>query len=151
MIHVDTHVVVWLYAEQLARLPSRARARLSVEELVASPMVELELTYLHEVGRVTDPAATVLDTLSHAVGLRLSTAPFPAVVRTGRPRRPCAGAKQLSNLGQREARSARSSSSMSSSSTATSRARSAAARAGSHGVAAGVPTSAFAERGAAAS
>jgi PIN domain nuclease of toxin-antitoxin system len=37
-----------------------------------SPIVELELTYLHEVGRVSEPASAPLASLERAIGLRVS-------------------------------------------------------------------------------
>lgn len=37
-----------------------------------SPIVELELTYLHEVGRVTEPAATPLAALKRSIGLAVA-------------------------------------------------------------------------------
>jgi PIN domain nuclease of toxin-antitoxin system len=43
VIYLDTHVVVWLYAGDLELLPQEVRELLEGEELVISPMVELEL------------------------------------------------------------------------------------------------------------
>ena len=50
VIHLDTHVVVWLYAGDLRRFSPGARRRLGGEELRISPMVAIEIQYLHEVG-----------------------------------------------------------------------------------------------------
>lgn len=36
-----------------------------------SPVVELELTFLHEVGKVTEPAAAPLAALRRTIGLRV--------------------------------------------------------------------------------
>jgi PIN domain nuclease of toxin-antitoxin system len=44
-------------------------------------MVRLELAYLHEIGRILDPADVVLDALGPALQLRDSEAPFAAVTR----------------------------------------------------------------------
>lgn len=46
-----------------------------------SPIVELELTYLYEVGRVTEPAAVPLAGLERTIGLRVSDASAAALVR----------------------------------------------------------------------
>lgn len=43
-------------------------------------MVELELTYLHEVGRLAAPTREVLAALSPALELTVSTAPFDRIV-----------------------------------------------------------------------
>lgn len=45
-----------------------------------SPLVRLELEYLHAIGRVTDRAGPVLDELAATMGLRMCDAPFAAVV-----------------------------------------------------------------------
>lgn len=82
MIHLDTHVVVWLYAGQVERFPGAALERLESEVLVVSPMVVLELQYLFEIGRVTQPAATVIEDLRERIGLEVAAAPFSAVVST---------------------------------------------------------------------
>jgi PIN domain nuclease of toxin-antitoxin system len=44
-------------------------------------MARLELQYLYEVGRVTEPASVVFDALHAALGLVLCDAGFGAVVR----------------------------------------------------------------------
>lgn len=80
MIHLDTHVAVWLYAERTGDIPPSARQRLESDDIEISPMVRLELTYLNEIGRLTDTADTVIAALSTSLELRESTAPFTAVV-----------------------------------------------------------------------
>ena len=47
-----------------------------------SPMVELELTYLYEVGRVTEPSAAPLGALRKTIGLEVADASLAAVART---------------------------------------------------------------------
>lgn len=84
MIHLDTHAVVWLYAGDLTRFPAGARKRLEREELRISPMVALELEYLHEVGRIAEGAAAVLQDLEHKLGLAQDDGHFAAVVTAAR-------------------------------------------------------------------
>lgn len=43
-------------------------------------MAELELQYLHEVGRLRPEAATIVDALSQDIGLTRSDAPFTATI-----------------------------------------------------------------------
>lgn len=50
----------WLYEGANRRIPTKVRDLLGSEQAFISPMVELELTYLYEVGRVTEPAAAPL-------------------------------------------------------------------------------------------
>ena len=81
MIFLDTHVVVWLYAADLARFPSRARTLLVEEDLLISPMVVLEMEYLFETDRITEHAETIVDYLSRKIGLKTDTSVFFEVVK----------------------------------------------------------------------
>ncbi len=81
VIYLDTHVVAWLYASGAGALsPRAAEAIARAGDVRVSPMVRLELQYLWEIGRVSDPAVTVLDALHAALGLTVCSASFPAVV-----------------------------------------------------------------------
>ena len=46
MIHLDTHVAVWLYAGKTEFIPSRLAKRLEAEPVAVSPMVMLEIDLL---------------------------------------------------------------------------------------------------------
>lgn len=78
VIHLDTHVVVWLYIGDARRLRPVWRT-LDRSELVISPIVPLELQHLYEVGKTTEPGEAVLANLVDQFGLRLSGAPFSQV------------------------------------------------------------------------
>lgn len=80
VIHLDTHVAVWLYLEDESRIPAAVRRTMDVEDLVVAPMVVLEMEYLHEIGRLTDPPAAVMASLSAGAGLQVSKASFAACV-----------------------------------------------------------------------
>jgi len=80
-LHLDTHVLVWLYAGEHARFPQALRDRLAVDPLRFSPMARLELTYLHEIGRIGVPAERIVDELQRSIGLVEDPTPFDAVVR----------------------------------------------------------------------
>lgn len=82
MIYLDTHVAVWLYALGRDALSPPAAERLAgSDDIRVSPMARLELQYLYEVGRVTEPAARVVEALHAALGLSVCDAPFAAVSR----------------------------------------------------------------------
>lgn len=81
MIHLDTHVVVWLYAEQLERIPLGLRSKMDTTQLAVSPAVGLELAFLHEIGRVRDEAAVVLDSLRRTAEVAVDPTSFAEVVR----------------------------------------------------------------------
>ncbi len=75
----DTHVVVWLHAAD-PRLSEAALEALDASTPVISPVVALELQYLHEVGRIRPIGAEVIADLEARVELRLSDVPFDRVV-----------------------------------------------------------------------
>ena len=80
LLHLDTHVAAWLYAGATDRFPANLLDRLASATLRISPMVALELTYLHEIGRLTEPAHRILGELDRSIGLRIDDLPFGAVV-----------------------------------------------------------------------
>lgn len=63
------------------RIPASVRGRIESEDAFVSPIVELELTYLYEVGRVTEPAAAPLQALARAIGLGIADIPMAAATR----------------------------------------------------------------------
>jgi PIN domain nuclease of toxin-antitoxin system len=80
MMYLDTHAVVWLYSGELALLPEPVRELLETEDLLISPMVELELQYLFETGRTTVPGRDVVDALAGEIGLARCGLPIGQVV-----------------------------------------------------------------------
>jgi len=80
-LYLDTHILVWLYQDGAARLtPQGVHAVETAEQLLISPMVELELTYLHEIARINCPAMNILDSLRRGIGLETCKQPFAAVI-----------------------------------------------------------------------
>ncbi len=80
VIHLDTHVLVWLYAGDSERLapvmPRIRRSRVSV-----SPMAVLELQYLYEVGKTGESAGVVMRDLSARFGLKVSRLAFASLLQ----------------------------------------------------------------------
>lgn len=77
---LDTHVVAWLYEGLVDKLSLSAREAIEQSTLLFSPMVELELQYLYEIGRLTAPADTLINALQEEIGLRRADAPLDAIV-----------------------------------------------------------------------
>ena len=77
---LDTHVVAWLYDGLVAKLSLAARQAIEQSPLLFSPMVELELQYLYEIGRLALPADTLLNTLQEDIGLQPADAPLPSII-----------------------------------------------------------------------
>lgn len=84
LIHLDTHVVCWLYDGEVERFSPATRSLLESATLAISPMVELEIQYLQEIGRFRDDPALVLGALANDLGLMVSQAPFPLVISAAR-------------------------------------------------------------------
>lgn len=89
LIHLDTHVVCWLFSGEVERLSADAfvhieHATTEHGRLAISPMVELELAYLREIGRLLVDPTVVVGTLANDLGLSVSQTPFPTVVAKAR-------------------------------------------------------------------
>ncbi|MDN5789541.1 MAG: PIN domain-containing protein [Micrococcales bacterium] len=69
-----------MYAGEHHRFPGTLRDRLNSNSLRISPMVRLELTYLYEVGKITDPPDRIIGELLTTVGLTEDTQPFSRVI-----------------------------------------------------------------------
>jgi PIN domain nuclease of toxin-antitoxin system len=70
VIYLDTNVVLWL-AGAPEQLSEQAAARIdAAERLLISPMVELEVEYLYEIGRVQRPASEVIEHLQRQLNLQ---------------------------------------------------------------------------------
>lgn len=85
MTYLDTHVTAWLYSGLIDILSSRARALINETDVFISPMVVLELQYLFEIDRITQPPQTVVAGLSGSIGLRVCEKSFSQIAtRAGR-------------------------------------------------------------------
>jgi PIN domain nuclease of toxin-antitoxin system len=82
VIRLDTHVVVWLFTGETEQFGAAALEAIQHHQLVASPMVQLELSYLHEIGRLTIGGADIIADLERRIGLRRSDPPLDALVDT---------------------------------------------------------------------
>ena len=81
LVYLDTHVVVWLYDALTDRLSQVATEAIEDNDLVISWMVELELQFLHEIGRLRVKPSEIIRHLSTQIGLRLSDVGLERIVR----------------------------------------------------------------------
>lgn len=82
MIYLDTHVVVWLYAYGSQRLSERAAEIIEEsEQLLISPMVLLELEFLHEIQKINVGCHTIYEYLNERIFLEVCTKEFPEVIQ----------------------------------------------------------------------
>lgn len=84
LIHLDTHIVCWLYEARIDLLSDPARAAIERGRLFVSPVVDLELQYLHEVGRISKGPEAVLSALSTEIGLAPDQQPLDKIVARAR-------------------------------------------------------------------
>jgi PIN domain nuclease of toxin-antitoxin system len=83
LVYLDTHVTVWLHDGLIELLSAPALEAIeTAERLVISPMVELEIQYLHEIGRFRPTASEAINILSVDAGLQRSEVPFRQIVQT---------------------------------------------------------------------
>lgn len=80
MIHLDTNVVVWLYAGYVEQFSTKAKKIIEANALTVSPMVLLELSYLNEIGRLNETSHVMISDLHDRIGLTIDTTPFPLIV-----------------------------------------------------------------------
>ena len=80
MIYLDTHVVVWLYLGDMSKFSLSVKTAMNAHELKISPIVALELTYLHEIGRLRPTAEIILDYLADRLRLKFCDVPFEQVI-----------------------------------------------------------------------
>jgi PIN domain nuclease of toxin-antitoxin system len=73
MIHLDTHVVVWLYEKKREFFSDRALELIKAEDLAISPIVLLKFQYLFEIDRILADPRVVSDYLHERLGLEFDS------------------------------------------------------------------------------
>jgi PIN domain nuclease of toxin-antitoxin system len=79
VIYLDTHVVVWLYAGEHARLARTASRLIETESLLISPVLLLELALLEETGRIKIREQAIFGELQESLALSVCDLPFAEV------------------------------------------------------------------------
>jgi PIN domain nuclease of toxin-antitoxin system len=83
VVHLDTHVIIWLYEGRVERLGKAARRAIESSSPVASPAAVLELEFLHEIARLKPSATKVMTSLAAEIGLQICDMTFRTVVDRG--------------------------------------------------------------------
>lgn len=81
MIHIDTHIAVWLNQKKPGKLSRHAARAMRENTLVMSPMVLTELAYMSEIDRLAADPERVQAQLETEFGITVSTAAFSSVCR----------------------------------------------------------------------
>lgn len=80
LIHLDTHVLAWLYVPELKRISTPAQTAIREGDIAVSPIALLELTYLEEIGRLRVDGPKIFASLERQLGLRIDDSVFADVV-----------------------------------------------------------------------
>lgn len=84
LVYLDTHIACWLYEGRIDLISEPAATAIEGGRLRVSPIVDLELQYLYEIGRLTKGPADILPVLARELGLEVGTEPFARVVLEAR-------------------------------------------------------------------
>lgn len=79
MIHLDTHALVWLYQGRTEAFPEPLLRFMGARRPMISPMVRLELSYLHQIGRLLVPAQQIIESLRAIADLGVAESSFDRV------------------------------------------------------------------------
>ena len=77
---IDTHIAVWLCSDKRRSFPAKTRLALEEGLLTISPIVELELQFLQEIGRIKLGSDGILNVLS-GLPLHVDSTPFSSVAK----------------------------------------------------------------------
>jgi PIN domain nuclease of toxin-antitoxin system len=80
VVYLDTHIVVWLYAGLTEKLTEPAKSAMETSQVLISQMVRLELQYLYEINRIKAGPPTILNSLAHAIDLKVSDSPLNKII-----------------------------------------------------------------------
>ncbi len=81
MIYLDTHVVIWIYQKNTGRFNPEGLNWLEQEDILISPIVELEMEYLFEIDKIRERSAVILNYLEKRIGLAMCEESFPRVIK----------------------------------------------------------------------
>jgi len=77
--YFDTQALVWLAQGGLDNISPKVERLIEKAELRFSPIVLLEIEYLHEIRRCKRPARDIQTKVEHELGIRLCDLPFSAI------------------------------------------------------------------------
>jgi len=78
-IFLDTHVLVWLFGKNIENFSPKAIDLIENRELFVSPMVLLELEYLHEIGRLNYNSHEIVSFLKESIDIKISQISFEKI------------------------------------------------------------------------
>lgn len=83
-LYLDTHVVVWLRQKELEKFSKKALEIIEeTDTLLISPIVELELKFLQEIGRIDDTPYNIIGDLNAMIGLKIDDISLSEIIQKG--------------------------------------------------------------------
>jgi len=83
-LYLDTHVVIWLRQKELEKFSKKALENIEeTDTLLVSPMVELELKFLQEIGRIDDTPYNIIGDLNAMIGLKIDEISLSEIIQKG--------------------------------------------------------------------
>jgi PIN domain nuclease of toxin-antitoxin system len=79
-IYLDTHIAIWLFMNDQRRLSNVSKAELEAADIWISPIVLLEIQYLHRSSRLNYTAKAIYEDLKKRISLNISEAMFSSVI-----------------------------------------------------------------------
>jgi PIN domain nuclease of toxin-antitoxin system len=80
-LSIDTHIVLWLFTGTYQNISTKGKEYLAKCNLCISPMVELELQLLYEIGRTKYTAPQIIQTVDEEIGLSIIDISFKDTIQ----------------------------------------------------------------------
>ena len=80
VVYLDTHAAVWLLEGDIDWLTKAGRRAFDSAEVRVSPVVLLELQFLHELGRLKKSPKYVIAKLESTLGAGICGTPLPVII-----------------------------------------------------------------------
>jgi PIN domain nuclease of toxin-antitoxin system len=81
LIFLDTHVVIWLYSGRLDLFKPKVLQLINENQVCISHIVNLEIKYLNEIGRINQFPDIIIDALINDIGLVFSETSIEKIVK----------------------------------------------------------------------
>ena len=82
--NLDTHILVWIYTGQSSRIPHKIYKKMEISDLYISPLVELELQYLYEIGRLRVSPENLLQELNDFFDIEVLDTSFSEIIEAAK-------------------------------------------------------------------
>lgn len=82
--NLDTHILVWIYTGQSSRIPHKICKKMEISDLYISPLVELELQYLYEIGRLRVSPENLLQELNDFFDIEVLDTSFSEIIEAAK-------------------------------------------------------------------